>query len=654
MVRLAACRSINKGYARKLERDFVSLNRIGIWCKKSQASDDRDSIGCAFRIQDHSLMCGIAGAFGFLPEADPVDLATVERINEAQRRRGPDGEGLWQSPNLRVVLAHRRLAIIDTGPTGAQPMVDATGRWTITFNGEIYNYRELRAELEHAGVKFFTKSDTEVLINAVAVWGEAGLSKVRGMFAFALWDAQKHELWLVRDPYGIKPLYIAESRGVLWFASQARALARHAPIDISRDSAGLVGFYYWGHIPEPFTWWSGISALPAGHVRRVRAGEVPAASRAFWSIENSYLPKETNPISANEVRVALLDSVRHHLVADVPVGIFLSSGVDSSVIAALASEEKIDLQTITLAFDDYAGSSDDEATLAETTASLLGTRHSTVRIGRDHFISLYDDFFASMDQPSIDGLNVFLISHAAATLGLKVVLSGLGGDELFGGYPSFKQIPRLLTAGRAIPFSSTGIGIIENCIRNVLPHNLSPKIASTLSQSQDLPSAYLLRRSLHTSHEFELLLDESWIKSGIERLQTKRALQKTVDLMSDCGIYAQVAALESCWYLRNQLLRDADWASMAYSLELRVPLVDAQLLERLGPAIASSKPPSKADFFASAYRLPPELERRPKTGFSTPVRDWIGSEIGSSTRGLRGWASEVHRHFKSNIGTFGP
>ena len=226
-------------------------------------------------------MCGIAGAFSFGLRADPIDQTVVLRLNDLQRRRGPDGTGLWSSDDKRIVLGHRRLAIIDTGDSGAQPMSDATGRWVISFNGEIYNYRELKSELEHLGCVFRTNSDTEVLINVIARWGEAGLRKLRGMYAFALWDNREKELWLARDPYGIKPLYVSESQGTLWFASQARALATCAPIDTRRDAAALTGFYLWGHVPEPFSWWTGVRMLAAGHVQRVKLGHAIASAKPF-------------------------------------------------------------------------------------------------------------------------------------------------------------------------------------------------------------------------------------------------------------------------------------------------------------------------------------------------------------------------------------
>ena len=592
-------------------------------------------------------MCGIAAAFAFGGGNEPINSDVIRRLNDLQRRRGPDGAGLWSSEDNRVVLGHRRLAIIDTGASGAQPMSDATGRWVISFNGEIYNHRALRSELGRLGCVFRTNSDTEVLINVVACWGEAGLRKLRGMYAFALWDSVERELWLVRDPYGIKPLYMSERAGTLWFASQARALAQSAPLDIRREAAAVTGFYLWGHVPEPFTWWAGIRMLPAGHVLRRRAG-TEGSARPFSKIEDAYLQRPARPLEENELPVLIRDCVSHHLVSDVPVGVFLSAGIDSNVIAALAADLRPKLQTITLAFAEYAGTADDEAPVAEAAARTYQSVHTTLRIGRSEFDALLDDFLGCMDQPSIDGLNTYLVSYAAAKLGLKVALSGLGGDELFGGYPSFREVPKLAGWGRRLSALQPLGSIIQRALRAVALPGIPPKLPGLLSHSSDLTKAYLLRRALYLEDELELLLDESWIEQGLEQLATQEALAATVAPLRQAGVseYAQVAALESCWYLRNQLLRDTDWSSMAHSVEVRVPFVDCTLLESLGPSIASAKPPTKRDLAACSNRIPAAISNLPKTGFTTPVRQWIVDREGDRGRGLRGWAGCVQRHFR--------
>jgi asparagine synthase (glutamine-hydrolysing) len=599
-------------------------------------------------------MCGIAGAFAFDLSAKSIEQDIVQRLDDQQRRRGPDGAGLWSSSDKRIVLGHRRLAIIDTGPTGAQPMCDATGRWVISFNGEIYNYRALREELERLGCAFKTSSDTEVLINVVAYWGEAGLRKLRGMYAAALWDNVERELWLIRDPYGVKPLYIAETAGTLWFASQARALARCCPINTGRDAAALIGFYLWGHVPEPFTWWAGVRMLGAGEVLRIRAaGE--CRTKPFAKIEATYAHPPALPLRPGELRTLLCDSVKHHLVADVPVGVFLSAGIDSNVIAALASELSPNLQTITLAFDEYAGTKDDEAPLAEAAARALGCEHTTHRIGRSEFEALVNDFFGCMDQPTIDGLNTYLVSYAAAKCDLKVALSGLGGDELFGGYPSFRDVPRLARWARLSKLQPIGKAI-GRALRAIALPGIPPKLPGLFTHSTSLARAYLLRRGLYLEDELDTLMDESWINAGLARLTTESALAATVAPLraAACPEHAQIAALESCWYMRNQLLRDTDWASMAHSVEVRVPFVDFALIEKLGPAIASNAPPSKRDLAACSEKIPAEIYERSKTGFTTPVRQWIADGHGDRRRGLRGWAGKVHQRLRGDPATHDP
>jgi len=595
-------------------------------------------------------MCGIAGAFAFSLSASQIDQTVVERLNYQQRRRGPDGNGLWSSPDKRIVLGHRRLAIIDTGLMGAQPMSDSTGRWVISFNGEIYNYRALREELEPLGYVFKTNSDTEVLINVIACWGEAGLCKLRGMYAVALWDCAERELWLVRDPYGVKPLYFAETAGTLWFASQARALVRCAPVNTGRESAALVGFYLWGHVPEPFTWWAGIRMLPAGHVLRVRAGG-ECHTNPFAKIENAYMGRPAQPLHRGELRSLLCDSVSHHLVSDVPVGVFLSAGIDSNVVAALASELSPNLQSITLAFDEYAGTDNDEAPLAEAAARILGCKQTTYRIGRSEFESLTDDFFDCMDQPTIDGLNTYLVSYAAAKLGLKVALSGLGGDELFGGYPSFGDVPKLEEWGRRLSVLQPLGATVQRALRTIALPGIPPKLPALFTHLASLAKAYLLRRALYLEDELDALLDESWISEGLERLATQSALVATVAPLRARAApeYAQIAALESCWYMRNQLLRDTDWSSMAHGVEVRVPFVDFRLIENLGPIIASKFPPSKRDLAACSDRIPAVIYERSKTGFTTPVRQWIADRERDRARGLRGWAGRVHQRFRGDL-----
>jgi len=592
-------------------------------------------------------MCGIAGVFAEHGALDHRHHETLHHLNQWQAHRGPDGEGFWASGDRTVMFAHRRLAIIDTGPSGAQPMTDSTGRWTINLNGEIYNYRFLRTKLERLGRQFSTNSDTEVLMNSIAEWGEGGLTQLRGMFAFALWDNQEKELWFARDPYGIKPLYLAEIDGATWFASQARALAECVPIPDKRDAAGLVGFYLWGSVPEPFSWWADIRPVGSGCVERFTLGTRKRKARQYYSIPSQFAAEKKGRLAKSDLRHVLMDSVEHHLVSDTDVGVFLSAGVDSNVIASLASTKLAKLKTITLAFQEYENTPNDEAPLAELAARTLGSDHKTVRIGKGEFDALLSDFFRKMDQPTIDGLNTYLISRAAASQGLKVVLSGLGGDELFGSYPSFKQIPLLLKLGAAPGIASFG-RLTQRMSRELFPELFASKLMSIFAYSGNVLDAYMLRRCVFLKEGLDLLLDESWIEQGLSRLAEARAQQLTISPVAGARTRAQISALESCSYLRNQLLRDADWAGMAHGIEIRVPFVDRAVLESLGPCVASKYPPRKSDL-AVAAGIPAELRRRRKTGFITPAHQWVTTEKDASRRSLAHWTSMVPRIFHSEM-----
>ncbi|MFN8010147.1 MAG: asparagine synthase (glutamine-hydrolyzing) [Holophagaceae bacterium] len=593
-------------------------------------------------------MCGIAGAFAYHAAAPPVDREALLRVREAMARRGPDGAGLWLSPDGRVGLAHRRLAILDPSDAGAQPMASADGRLAITFNGEIYNFRTLKAGLEARGHAFRSGSDTEVVLALYREKGEALVEDLRGMYAFALWDAERGGLLLARDPFGIKPLYVADDGGTLRFASQVKALLKDGAVDAAPDPAGHAGFFLWGSVPEPFTTFRGIRALPAGCLQWVDA-RGPRPVRKHFDLNAEFRRAEAEALDLPQaemqerVRAALLDSVAHHLVSDVPVGLFLSSGYDSTTLTALVAEAGAgDLHTLTLGFREFRGTPDDETVLAARVAGRYGVRHEAPWIGKQDFVEHLEDALEAMDQPSIDGVNTYFVARAAARRGMKVAISGLGGDELFGGYPSFRQVPRL---ARNLALLRPFPGLGRALRRLAFPFSAGtryPKALGLLEVGGTLAGAYLLRRALFMPWELPGLVGEAMAREGLETLQPLEGLESVV-----AGLHvnrARVSALELSSYMKNQLLRDADWAGMAHGLEIRTPLVDVALFRALLPLLAAARPPSKRDLAAAARPgLPPELLTRPKRGFITPVRQWIQDPraTGSRDPGLRGWARRV-------------
>jgi asparagine synthase (glutamine-hydrolysing) len=592
-------------------------------------------------------MCGIAGIYSYRESAPPVDEAELLRIREHMIRRGPDGAGLWISPDRRVGLAHRRLAIIDLSETGAQPMATADGRLTITFNGEIYNYRELRRELEAKGYAFRSQSDTEVLLHLYADRGAEMVHALRGMFAFGIWDARAQELFLARDPLGIKPLYYAERDGTFRFATLVEALIQGGGVDSGEDVAGVAGFFLMGCVPEPYTVYRAVRALPAGATMCVgRHGVRPPAR--YFSITEEFLKAEASPgrlapaESREHLRETLRDSVRHHMVADVPVGIFLSAGVDSSVLASLGAEINLPkLHSITLGFREYRGTPDDETVIAERTAAGLRVRHTTQWIERGDFRDERQRFFAAMDQPSTDGANSYLVSRSAAANRLKVAISGLGADELFGGYPSFRDVPRMQ---RWIPRMPSLGRALRAASAPLLGQMTSPKYAGLLEYGSTHAGAYLLRRALHMPWELARLIGRKRAAAALAELRPLERLDDTIrGLRNDRCI---VAALELTWYMRNQLLRDSDWAGMCHGVEIRVPFADASVIRALAPMLASAHPPAKAQLAEAAVEpLAPDIVVRRKTGFSVPVRDWLRADTPAQPqeRGLRGWSRLVAR-----------
>jgi asparagine synthase (glutamine-hydrolysing) len=579
-------------------------------------------------------MCGINGIFAYDYGANAVDQAELIRTRDCMAARGPDGMGEWIADHGRIGFGHRRLAIIDLSDAAAQPMLSADGRFAVTLNGEIYNYRELRSELEAKGRTFKSHSDTEVLLHLYAVKGAEMVHDLRGMFAFAIWNEEQRILFMARDPYGIKPLYYADDGWTFRFASQVKALLAGGKISKDPEPAGQVGFYLFGHIPEPFTAYQDIRALPAGAtliVDRIGAH----APQHYHSIAQIYREAEAKGKAAEanqqaayaEIGHALTDSVRHHLVADVPVGAFLSAGVDSGALVGLMRDAgQGDIQTVTLAFGEFRGLPEDEAPLAEEIARLYGANHTTRIVTEAEFAADLPRIIEAMDQPSIDGINTWFVSKAAHELGLKVAISGLGGDELFGGYPSFRDIPRWvgrLAVPSRIPFLGKSFRLLAQQLGSAW--RLSPKAAGMIELGGSYAGAYLLRRGLFMPWELDQVLDPDVIAQGLDRLAPLHLIERAL-VPCPHTPFGRVSALESSLYMRNQLLRDSDWASMAHSLEVRVPLADSVLLKKAAPflpATGRAEVPKAALAVSPSKPLPPAILSKTKTGFTTPIARWL-------------------------------
>src|SRR5215467_4160465 len=477
-------------------------------------------------------MCGIAGIYAYHYAANAVDRGELQRIRDHMAARGPDGIGEWYSHDERVGLGHRRLTIIDLSERGAQPMTSADGKLVVTFNGEIYNYRQLRVALEARGRTFRTQTDTEVLLHLYAEKGEAMVNYLRGMFAFGLWDAEKNALLLARDPYGIKPLYYADDGWTLRFASQVKALLAGGKVSRDPEPAGWVGFCLFGSVPEPFTTYQEIRALPAGSTLWVdRIGT--HQTKQYFSLANTYCRAEAAGSLINDedqqhdARDALLDSVRHHLVADVPVGAFLSSGIDSGALVGLMRDVgQQEIQTVTVTFEEFQGMREDEAPIATEVASRYGTRHTTRVVTEQEFRNDLPRILEAMDQPTIDGLNTWFVSKAARELGLKVAISGLGGDELFGGYTTFRDVP-LCVSALALPARIPFAGELARrlLIGGAFSHFINPKAAGLLKYGGDYPGAYLVRRGLFMPWELGAVLGTDAARLGLRRLNPIRHVQ---------------------------------------------------------------------------------------------------------------------------------
>jgi asparagine synthase (glutamine-hydrolysing) len=587
-------------------------------------------------------MCGIAALYAYRDDAPPVDGGELAAITERMRPRGPDAGATWLADDRRVGLGARRLAIIDLSAEGMQPMSAADGALHIVFNGEIYNHAALRARLQRFGLRFRSTSDTEVLLQLYRHDGPGMVELLRGMFALAIWDARERRMFVARDPYGIKPLYVADDGTTFRAASTVKALLAGGRVSRTIDPAGAAGFFLTGTVPEPFTIHEAIKPVEAGSSFFVD-GSGLSRPRRFYSVAATFARGREQEAIADLVapsamlRELVVESLQYHLVADVPVGAFLSAGIDSTTLVALTREARHAApRCVTLQFDTYRGGDADEAPLAERFAAEIGAPHTTRLVTREELLADLPRFFDAMDQPTIDGTNTWFVSKAAAEAGLKVAISGVGGDELFGSYPSFRDVPRTVRVN-AFPLLA---GAAARLVRN-------PK-AKHFTLGRTWAGAYFLKRGLFMPDDLPSLLGRDAAEEGLGRLDLLCRIDSALD--PDPGTaFGRVATLEAAMYMRNQLLRDTDWASMAHSLEVRTPLVDGALLRQIAPLLLVNGARCKR-YFAEAPRppLPTWLRWRPKTGFGVPLTAWMNLEAdGTSTR-MRSWAKIVLERFAAS------
>ena len=598
-------------------------------------------------------MCGICGAAFAAPDKDTP--SRVRAMTAAMAHRGPDGEGfIIDEPRAPgVALGMRRLSIIDL-PGGNQPIWNETHDVAVIFNGELYNYRKLREALALCGHRFATQCDTEILVHAWEEWGEDCLPELRGMFAFALLDLRRRHatvpvLFLARDPLGIKPLYYTQTTDGFAFASEIRALLASGlcPRQISRDA--LTAFLLFGSVSEPVTLLDAVFSLPPGHKMLVYIPERRRVPRARPWYDATRSPAARDPKRPREfssavrhLRPLLEDAVEAHLIADVPLGLFLSSGLDSSAIAMLAGRAKAGIQSFTLTFP---GTTFDEAALARVVAERCGSKHTEVPLDGAAILSRVDEALAALDQPTMDGINTYFVSWAARQVGLKVALSGLGGDELFAGYSTFSDVPRLNKLAQTAkllpaPLRKAFAPMLRTLLGGAGKSDAASKVAAAWTDPHVLPHLYFFARALFPPGDrLNALIDPSFRISaigadGVTLDPTWLAwFQRVADEAAKLEPVAAISWLEMRTYMASTLLRDTDSVSMARSLEVRVPLLDTPLVEFVNalPDSARSKPGSQKALLVEALRdlLPEEILTQRKRTFTLPWEEWLRGPLRS-------------------------
>jgi len=571
-------------------------------------------------------MCGI---FGIVTRDGEISREVLTRARQSLLHRGPDdtGEMVITSGSVescQVGFVHTRLSIIDLSPLGHQPMQDPiTGNW-IVFNGEIYNFRHLRQELESKGHEFRSQSDTEVILAGYREWGEACLPRLRGMFAFALWDSVRKRLLLARDPMGIKPLYYFQSDKILLFASEVRTLLQTGVVPRKLNLTGALSYLAFGSVYEPWTIVEGVHPVLPGHVVTMENGSLSAGKYS-----NPLCPASGVQASGVEKMPDILrDAVLSHLVSDVPVGVFLSGGIDSSSLVAVLNQNGIRANTFSLVFreDEF-----NEAQYSRAVAQRFKTEHHEIEVSEGDGLQVLPEALRAMDQPTIDGINTFFVSAKTRTAGVKVALTGLGADELFAGYANFRRVPRMERFARRLER-------LPKLFRRPLAEALrfwagkgdrAGKLAELANTQDSTVHPYFLVRSLFAAAKRRALFSTSAYDFAEQNLDQR--LRELLAASSTLDPVNRVSYLESRCYMTNTLLRDSDFMSMAHGLELRVPFLDRALVEACfgipGQRKLEGQLPKSLLLDSLGVELPQEIVNRPKRGFTFPFQRWLRGEM---------------------------
>ena len=597
-------------------------------------------------------MCGISGIYN-CSDSNINEIKIIENIIKLQDRRGPDDRGIWQSTCKKTTFGHNRLSIIDLTDKAKQPLISKDNNLIITFNGEIYNYKEIRNELSKNKVTFKSSSDTEVILESYKYWGIEFIKKLRGMFAFAIWDNIEKKLILARDPFGIKPLYFFKKNNILFFASQLKSILSINNLSFEKSGKSILDYYLWGNIREPFTLYKNVYSLEGGTVKvfdskfNETTYEYANLKEAIIKSKKNYFKNESE---LNEKLSYLIeDTVNYHQVSDVPVTFLLSSGIDSNILLA-ASKKKLNtnFNAMTLDFSEKLK----ESPLAKISSKMSMIDHIVEKVDDNEITELISNYYKFMDMPTNDGLNNYVVSHFAKKRGSKVLISGIGGDELFSGYPSFKRIPYMRKISKLIPNNKNFQKFLYDNVYKILSKfNKKTKYAGVFKYSHSTFDAFMLQRCVFTPEEIADLINSKTIDEAISDLKFQR--QKETNDNDFENEQLKIMYFEIKYYLCSKLLRDSDWASMANSVELRTPFVDWFFFNELLPILKSNIKISKRNMLDSFKgQTPPELYNRKKTGFAIPYKQYFKKMSGIKniyTDPIKDWSILSYEKYLENV-----